>query len=255
MDKNKNILESLTIDNLGQVLQKAAYSQPREGMKIEVDHSKLGDKFVHIDAYCLSKPEYIYRLSFQDFITGSVINLDEYSVCKISLEDNPANEKSHLAVCGELIEKRNRTIATNITIMPSIPLLPHLLSLIFTRQISLFEFKQRYGGCKIGASELKFNNVFTGKDIEEINEIRKEISIALFDEKGILNPAPLTVKDKIVKLISKKRLPYLEEKYRGLITHNENIAENTETEADNEENEYYLKPLKKIKTVKEDLRN
>ena len=111
-----------------------------------------------------------------------------------------------------MIEKRNRTIATNVTLMPSIPLLPHLLTLCFTREVSLFESNNRYGGIKVSASELKFNYTFTGKDIEEINEIRKEISMALFDEKGILNPAQLTVKGKIIKLINKKRMPYIDEK-------------------------------------------
>ena len=74
-------------------MQKVAYSQPRDGMKIEVEHAKLGDKYIHIEAFCLQKPEYIYKLNFQDFITGSIITLDDTSVCKIVLEENPAFEK------------------------------------------------------------------------------------------------------------------------------------------------------------------
>ena len=264
-DKNKNRLEQLNIDNVAAVMQKVAYSQPRDGMKIEVEHAKLGDKYIHIEAFCLQKPEYIYKLNFQDFITGSIITLDDTSVCKIVLEENPAFEKWHLAICGEMIEKRNRTIATNVTLMPSIPLLPHLLTLCFTREVSLFESNNRYGGIKVSASELKFNYTFTGKDIEEINEIRKEISMALFDEKGILNPAQLTVKGKIIKLINKKRMPYIDEKWRKLLNKNtqeinnnlENqLYENVEVhQGSNEEESLYLRTIKKIATIKDDLRN
>ena len=187
-------------------------------MKIEADHSKIGENFVHIDGYCINKPEYIYKLSFQDFITGSVITIDDFSVCKIAIEEQSKFEKTHMAICCELVEKRTRTIASNVTLMPSIPILPHILSLVFVRDISLLENNQRYSGIKIGTSELKFNYTFTGKDIEEINQIRKEISEALFDEKGILNPKPLAVKEKLLKLLRKKRLPYVDEKWRDLIS-------------------------------------
>lgn len=262
-DRNKNVVERLPIDNREQILQRVAYSQPREGMKIEVEHSKLADKYVHIDAYCIGKPEYIYKLSFQDFLTGSSINIDDLSVCKIAIEENSSFEKCHMAICGDLIEKRNRTVATNVTLMPSIPILPHLLSLIFTRDITLYESNQRYGGVKIGATEIKFNYTFTGKDIEDINQIRKEISTSLFDEKGILNPAPLNVKENILKLIKKKRLLYVEDKWRSLISFQENFVATDAIENNNlvkeieleESSEFYLKPLKKLGSVKDDLRN
>lgn len=221
LDKNNNRVESLQIENLAQAKQKVAYSQPREGMKIEVEHTRLGDKFVHIEAFCLQKPEYIYRLSFKDFLTGSMISLDESSVCTVALEQNAAFERCHMVVCCELVEKRNRTVASNITLMPCLPMLPHLLTMVFTKDIKLFEIDRKYGGFRAGPCEIWFNFTFSGKDIEEINDIRKDISEALFDEKGILNPAPLKVREKLFKLIHKKRLPLIEKKFKKLITHNE----------------------------------
>lgn len=262
LDKNKNIQETLEIENLPQVLQKVAYSQPREGMKIEVESSKLTDRIIHVEAHCLHKPEYIYKLNFQDFLTGAVISLDDLSVCKVVIEDNPSYEKCHMAVCCELVEKRNRTLATNVTLMPTGPLVPHILTLLFTRNVALYEHKSRYGGILVNKSPVRFAYTFTGKDIEDINEIRKQISEALFDEKGILNPAPLNVKEKIFKLLNKKRLPYVDDKFRNLIRH----AEEYEQHPGNDENIHlaangkpnygvYLEPIQKICTVKEDFRN
>ena len=84
-----------------------------------------------------------------------------------------------MAVCCELVEKRNRTLATNVTLMPPRPLVPHLLTLMFTRNVALYEHKGRYGGILVNKNPVKFTYTFTGKDIEEINEIRKEIAISL----------------------------------------------------------------------------
>lgn len=254
-DRQKNNIELLNIENLPCVLQKVAYSQPREGMKIEIEHSKIGDKFVHIEAYCMGRPEYLYKLTFQDFVTGSIISMDDFSVCKVAIEENPACERWHMAVCGELIEKRNRTIATNVTLMPGLPLLPHLLSLCFTRNISLYEHGKRYGGVSISGSQIRFGHTFTGKDIEEINEIRKEISVALFDEKGILNPTKLTIREKVVKLVRKKRLPYVDDRWRDLISHAEQQEFVVEDLLENTSASDYLKPIQKLHNVKDDIRN
>jgi hypothetical protein len=255
-DLKGNVIETLQIDQMQQVMQRVAHSHPREGMKIEVDSSRLSDRIVHVEGHCLQKPEYIYKLNFQSFQTGAVISIDDLSVCKIAMESNPTYEKFHMAVCCELVEKRNRTLATNVTLMPAGPLVPHLLSLLFTRNVSLFEHKNRYGGIKVNKNPLKFSHTFTGKDIEEINEIRQEISEALFDEKGILNPTPLKVKEKIFKLLNKKRLPYVDDKFRNLIMHREEYQETVLTQDEPLiKTGVYLEPIQKIPSVKEDLRN
>ena len=257
-DKNRVVVEELAIENLAYVLQRAAYSQPRDGLKIEIEHSKLGDKFVHVEAHCIQKPEYLYRLNFQDFVTGSVISLEDVSVCKIAIEEDPAYERWHMAVCGELVEKRNRTVATCITLMPSFALLPHLLSLCFTRDVTLYENRQRYGGVKIGATHIKFAYSFTGKDVEDINAIRQEISQVLFDEQGIRCPVQLKIKDKIFKLIQKRRLPYIDDRWRDLIEQGEvkeEFARIDEGTVQVSNQKHYLKPISKLQNVKDDLRN
>lgn len=258
MDRNKNVIESLEIDQLASVLQRVAHSHPREGMKIEVDTSRIADKVVQVEAYCLQKPEYLYKLNFNSFLTGAVISIDDFSVCKIAMETNPSYERFHMAVCCELVEKRNRTLATNVTLMPPGPLVPHLLTLMFTRNVALYEHKGRYGGILVNKNPVKFTYTFTGKDIEEINEIRKEISEALFDEKGILNPSPLTVKEKIFKVLNKKRLPYVDDKFRNLICHKEEYFDDSvqiNVQETAVKTGVYLEPISKISSVKEDLRN
>jgi len=112
----------------------------------------------------------------------------------------------------------------------------------------------------VNKTPVRFTYTFTGKDIEEINEVRKQISEALFDEKGILNPAPLTVKEKIFKLLNKKRLPYVDDKFRNLIRHAEEYQSTLDPEVLQKETEkpnfmVYLGPIAKIPTVKEDFRN
>lgn len=206
-----DLLDSIDVENLAQHLFKVAKSQPREGMNFELDEAAVGCNTMIVEGYCLHKPEYLYKLGFIDLLTGLGIHLDEYSVCKICFEPNPTNEQLHMAVCAEFTEKRNRTTASHITVMPKLPLLPHILTMIFNRETKFVQQNDRYGGIMIGPTFLKFKYSFSGKDVEEINEIRTEISQALFDEKGILNPRPLHVREKMIKLLTKRRLPHIDD--------------------------------------------
>jgi HrpA-like RNA helicase len=165
-----------------------------------------------IEVHCLSKPEFPYLLCYYDMYTRHEIHMDENSVVYSYYDVNPLTSDKHMAIAVDYHETRTKTIGRDVTLMPVIPLLHQILALLFNRNITFYSNyeKTRYESFKANPTcqAIYFDYLFTTQDIQEINEIRAEISIALSDSAYFSsNSGTLDIKHKIFELISKKRIP------------------------------------------------
>lgn len=179
----------------------------REGAMVPTGSFEENNARVHIEGYCLPRPDYPFLLKFRTYNSEQDVCVDEYSVCKISIDEGGRQ----MAVCTELREKRLSLTARNLTVLPDLPLLPELLTLVFTRTAKFFEHKGRYGGFTLSDSSKRhrFTHSFTNSDVKSMNQIRHDMSKLLQDKTGISSPTVPAVAASLIALIKQYRFPYI----------------------------------------------
>ncbi|XP_059163764.1 ATP-dependent RNA helicase TDRD9-like isoform X2 [Physella acuta] len=160
------------------------------------------------------------------------VKIDPESVNSVAIDDDPQNKYSRLMVSSfiGLNQSGNSMVARNTTILPQIPGLPALVTLVFAPFV---EYRtdpkcERYIGalCGLGYDEdnlpilpdhdiaLTFETNFGTDDIVMINQVRMAINVALGTEdavvcwgQDILTRIQETARDKLLTLLKKKREP------------------------------------------------
>jgi hypothetical protein len=138
--------------------------------------------------------------------------IEDDSINFHTFETNPELASKHMIVCSEYVARKNLTFGRNTTLMPLMPLLPHILSLIFCQKVEYFAnvFRERYNGIKFSNYEttLLFDYTFTSEDAKLINKIRYDISQNLGNSDHISDASHVsTIKDDIFLLLTKQRIP------------------------------------------------
>lgn len=164
-----------------------------------------------------------------------VVKVDPDSVNCVAVDDDPRNPFSRLLVASfiGLNAAGNTMVARNTTIMPQIPGLPALVTLLFAPYTEYRTDPQRkeYIGalCGLGYDEdnlpilpdhdieLTFETEFTTQDIAMINEVRMAINIALGSDSAfgwgpnVIASIQERARNSLLKLLKKPR-PYREPK-------------------------------------------
>ncbi|GFO22448.1 tudor domain-containing protein 1 [Plakobranchus ocellatus] len=154
----------------------------------------------------LTGPTNPLEMSFSNMTLSGrqrVVKVDPESVNCVSIDDDPRNKFSRLMVASfiGLNPTGNSMVARNTTIMPQIPDLPALVTLLFTpyAEFRTDPHRKEYIGalCGLGYDEdnlpilpdhdieLTFETHFTTEDIALINEVRMAINIALGSDSAI----------------------------------------------------------------------
>ncbi|CAL1534991.1 unnamed protein product [Lymnaea stagnalis] len=161
-----------------------------------------------------------------------VVKVDPESVNSVAIDDDPQNKSSRLMVASfiGLNPTGNTMIARETTILPQIPGLPALVTLVFAPYV---EFRTNPKGdeyigalCGLGYDEdslpilpdhdvaIIFETVFENEDIAMINEVRMAINIALGTEDSIagwgedfIMRIQEKAREKLLALLKKKRSP------------------------------------------------
>ncbi|KAH9490788.1 ATP-dependent RNA helicase tdrd9 [Bulinus truncatus] len=161
-----------------------------------------------------------------------VVKVDPESINSVAIDDSPQDKCSRLLVssCTGLNPAGNSLIARQTTLLPQIPGLAAIITLVFTPYA---EFRtdsrcRRYTGalCGLGYDEenlsllpdhdieLTFETEFTTEDIVMINEVRMAINIAFGTEDTMATWAPdlfvrvqEKAREKILALLKKTREP------------------------------------------------
>ena len=244
-DKKGRLIETWKADS--RLTSSAVKKGPREGLVLKLSERE--------EAACLQRPEYLFCLSFSDYISEMSVIIEDSSVCKVAIETEASKERLHMAVCCDILERRNRLFASQVTLLPPIPLLPHILTLLFTKSVTYLRHKNRYGGFKVGDSEFKFTHTFSGKDVNDINETRCEISEALM-QGGSLDVRDVgKIRDKVLDLIQRERVAYIDEEWEDLVR--EEVPEEClflHKKDFNKDLEIYLRPIPRLEGIYDDVR-
>ncbi|CAG9317937.1 unnamed protein product [Blepharisma stoltei] len=231
-----------------------AASYKRENI-IKINENQYRDCVKATEIAFLERPEYPYKLRFFDVMTRYSIKIEEDSINAVCICRDEKRADRKMAVCCEYVEKRNFTIARNSTIMPEYPNLPQILTLIFSPNAEFFadDKNTRYDSFRVhnSVNKILFDFEFTGYDVEIINEIRKEISILIFDDKYIKHSElSNNIRNNIKKLLKADRIRIERElpNWKKLINWNktiENPHKFEDFEIDNSYNGYLpaIKPL------------
>lgn len=203
----KNLV-NMTINELNKV----PVNQRREGVIADLNCETTQNGTITDEVVFLSKPEYPYLLKFKDLASRSDVLIEDDSVNSNSFTTNPELAQKYMIVCANYMQRKNFVIGKNSTLMPFIPLLPHILSLIFSSKIEYVPnaLKDRYHSIRFLNYEttLRFDYVFTSEDAKAINEIRRNLSLSLGMSELTTDASKVcTSKEDIIKLITKFRIP------------------------------------------------
>ena len=190
---------------------KVHMGQRRPGVVVDVNHVQNDKSYTVDEVIFLAKPEYPFKLSFKDMFSRSDVIIEDESVNCHSFTTDPEISQKFMLVCSEYIQRKNITIGKQSTLMPFYPLLPHLMSLIFSSRIEYIPnlIGNRYKGIRFVNydSFLYFDYGFTSEDARMVNKIRKDIAEYLGNPKIIENAdlIPPVLSD-IQNLLQKPRL-------------------------------------------------
>jgi hypothetical protein len=193
-------------------LNKVQIGQRREGSIVDVSHTENERYSIVDEVIFLSRPEYPFKLSFKDMLSRADVIIEDESVNCHTFTTDPEKSQKFMLVCSEYILRKSLTIGKQSTLMPFYPLLPHILSLIFSSKIEyLLNAKgNRYKGIKFlnYDSYLNFDYVFTSEDAKTINKIRRDLADMMGNLEIIKNfeLRPAILED-IKSLLEKPRLP------------------------------------------------
>lgn len=208
--ETNDLIHTSNVSNPDYYIQQVPRVRRKEGLIQALDSTITDQGSEQIEICWLHRPEFLYCLGYTNLMNHNAIHIEESSVCYITIERDTLFEKQHILVCPDFFEKRYKTYSKNVTLLPKLPLIAEILMLIFTRQVSFKEQNGRYEGFDAGITKFKLLHSFSGKDVEDINEIRKEISEALFNELGISDTRLLQVYEKVKTILFKKRLANVE---------------------------------------------
>jgi hypothetical protein len=209
-ESTNKLISSSDVSNPEIYIPKVPRARRKEGMVESLESTITDSGIEQVEICWLNKPEFLYCLSYTNLMNHTAVCIEEGSVCCVTIERDPLNEKRNILVCPDFFEKRYKTYAKHVTLLPKIPLIAEILMIIFTRIVTFKEENGRYSGFEAGIARFKFTHSFTGKDVEDINEIRREISESLFNNLGISGTHKLSIFEKLKKLLLKSRLPRVE---------------------------------------------
>mmetsp|Transcript_6473 Transcript_6473/g.11308 ORF Transcript_6473/g.11308 Transcript_6473/m.11308 type:complete len:1299 (+) Transcript_6473:2091-5987(+) len=202
------------------------------------------------ESICLARPEVAFRLKFYDLLTQFDVDIEESSVNYASLEADDSQMRFRAFVCCDYTEKRTRTTTRTTTALPRLPLIQHILTLTFSRTVELFPDSKmrRYDKYKISTSDpINFEFAFSGRDIDDINKIRFQISKAVHHDIDF-EVAGAEVKRLLFGMLYRRRLPVLRslEHWRSILENDvpdvyKQIAPKTEVTVND-----YLKAIPKL---------
>lgn len=228
------------------------YKMPRlESSRQVIDAEDNSIQFKSFyESICLARPEVAFRLKFSDLLTQYDVDIEETSVNYASFEPDERQLRCRAFVCCDYTEKRTRTATRITTALPRLPLIQHILTLTFSRTVELFADSQmtRYDRYKISHNDpISFEFAFSGKDIDDINKVRYQISKAVHHDVDF-EVAGAEVKRLLFGVLHRRRLPVLRslEHWRKLV--NSEAPQNYKQVAKKLEvcvNDY-LKPIAKL---------
>lgn len=203
----KKELQNLNINDLNKVF----IGQRKPGSRVDINRDKDGRNEIVDEVVFLAKPEYPFKLNFQDICSTSEVIIEDESVnCNLFAPD-PEQSQKFMLVCSEYIMRRNIIIGKNSTLMPFKPLLPHLLSLVFCSRIEYYTNSSgnRYKGIRFinSGNTLNFDYSFTVEDARLINKIRKELGTVLGNQEYLKDFSKLSsISSDIQELINRPRM-------------------------------------------------
>jgi len=190
---------------------------PRFQRKDKTTFKFDAEELTQTEVHCLARPDYLFALQFYDVTTQIPVAVEEDSVNFVAVETDVAMAKKRFGVAADFVEKNKvgKTYARMVTLFPNIPLLPHILSLVFASNVSLEKDKEgiRYGGVRLSESHpaLPFDYEFSTKDVEDINSLREEISTTVREPKILSTDVAFNMVDRLIQLLRKPRLPVMPE--------------------------------------------
>ena len=206
------ILESNDVpkERWGEILRNFPTGQARVGVRHQVHPEVLEHTIQSIEVFFVPKPLYAHQLSFGDLATRHEVLISEDSVAYQVIEPDPVLRMSHLGIFFQYEYGRvyRRPIAKYVTLMPTRPLMPHLISLLFCSDVELFTEGSKYAGLKFkhSAERIPFDFHFNSQDLNEINEIRRRISQAMSEASIKRGDLDVGLVDAFLQLVLKPRL-------------------------------------------------
>lgn len=141
----------------------------------DIDHTTTGC----IEAICLKQPCYPYQLRFKDFLTNHDVKITDDSINFISIEPNESLMTQRAWVCCEYVDKSGVLKARKVTAFKAAPLTPHILTMLFARDIELYadDWNTHYESFRRNGIESKqLDYHMSNDDLSIINQVRSFIS-------------------------------------------------------------------------------
>ena len=212
---NRVIMKSLVNISINE-LNKVPINQRREGVIADLNCETIQNGTVTDEIVFLCKPEFPFLLEFRDIASRSEVLVEDDSVNSHCYTTDLALSQKFMIVCADYTQRKSLTIGKNSTLMPFIPLLPHILSLIFCSKVEYMpnSAKDRYHSIRFLNYEttLPFDFVFTREDAVAINDIRRNIGQCLGSTHYTTDVNNhCSIKEEIISLLMKPRVPIIDE--------------------------------------------